>query len=166
MDRGYNLTDSNGGCGLTGGTDLTNTDPQLGPLQANGGPTQTMVPSSTSPAIDDVPTSSGLCSATDQRGVTRPDQGETSCDIGAFESDYTTTTLTSSANPSVAHQAVTYTATVYPAPDGGTVEFTGWWERHQWLRQPTDRHGYRTGDLPGDLHPPRHPPDSCYLRWG
>ena len=36
----------------------------------------------------------------------------------------TTTTLASSANPSVAGQAVTYTATVSPAPDGGTVAFT------------------------------------------
>ena len=36
----------------------------------------------------------------------------------------TATTLASSANPSVAGQQVTYTATVSPAPDGGTVAFT------------------------------------------
>jgi Putative Ig domain len=36
----------------------------------------------------------------------------------------TTTTVTSSANPSVVGQAVTYTATISPAPDGGAVTFT------------------------------------------
>jgi hypothetical protein len=36
----------------------------------------------------------------------------------------TTTTLVSSPNPSVVGQQVTYTATVSPAPDGGTVAFT------------------------------------------
>jgi len=36
----------------------------------------------------------------------------------------TTTAVTSSANPSVTGQAVTYTATVSPGPDGGTVAFS------------------------------------------
>jgi hypothetical protein len=36
----------------------------------------------------------------------------------------TTTTVSSSANPSVAGQRVTFTATVSPVPDGGTVAFT------------------------------------------
>jgi hypothetical protein len=36
----------------------------------------------------------------------------------------TTTTVTSSANPSMIGQTVTYTATVSPVPDGGTVAFT------------------------------------------
>lgn len=36
----------------------------------------------------------------------------------------TATGITSSANPSVVDEAVTYTATVSPAPDGGTVAFT------------------------------------------
>ncbi|MDN5924155.1 MAG: hypothetical protein L0H70_04060 [Xanthomonadales bacterium] len=55
---------------------------ELGPLQDNGGPTQTMLPQRGSAAID-----SGACSGgvptTDQRGVSRP-QGA-SCDIGAVE---------------------------------------------------------------------------------
>jgi hypothetical protein len=37
---------------------------------------------------------------------------------------HTQTTLTSSANPSVYGQPVTFTATVQPVPDGGTVTFT------------------------------------------
>jgi hypothetical protein len=35
----------------------------------------------------------------------------------------TTTSLSSSANPSIVGQSVTYTATVAPVPDGGTVDF-------------------------------------------
>ncbi len=56
-------------------------DPLLGPLQSNGGPTQTMAPAVGSPAID----AGGGCPATDQRGQPRPDNGETACDIGAYE---------------------------------------------------------------------------------
>ena len=60
-----------------------NKDPQLGPLHDNGGPTETMALDANSSAIDAIPASSGLCPATDQRGVTRP-QGP-ACDIGALE---------------------------------------------------------------------------------
>ncbi len=37
-----------------------------------------------SPAINFIPTSSGLCSATDQRGATLPDDSESFCDIGSL----------------------------------------------------------------------------------
>jgi predicted outer membrane repeat protein len=56
-------------------------NPQLGPLQNNGGPTQTLALLSGSAAIYTAIES--LCPATDQRGVIRP-QGP-QCDIGAFE---------------------------------------------------------------------------------
>lgn len=56
-------------------------DPLLGPLQANGGPTMTMAPASGSPAID----AGDSCLSSDQRGLPRPDNGETTCDIGAYE---------------------------------------------------------------------------------
>jgi limonene-1,2-epoxide hydrolase len=62
-------------------------DPRLGPLQANGGPTETMAPMPGSPAIAagdpgclDL---AGMALVTDQRGVPRP-QGA-ACDIGAYE---------------------------------------------------------------------------------
>lgn len=62
-----------------------NADPLLGPLQDNGGPTQTHALLTGSPAIDAALLEN--CPATDQRGVSRP-QG-TGCDIGAYESvDY------------------------------------------------------------------------------
>ncbi len=57
-------------------------NPRLGPLQDNGGPTQTMALLAGSAAIDLVPTSDCLVTS-DQRGVSRP-QGP-ACDAGAYE---------------------------------------------------------------------------------
>ena len=68
------------GTGSIFGSPLT-LDPLLGPLQNNGGPTQTMAPASGSPVID----AGGACTNTDQRGQPRSDNGETACDIGAYE---------------------------------------------------------------------------------
>ena len=84
---GFNL-DSDGTCGLNAAGDLPNTDPLLGPLQDNGGPTFTQALLPGSPAIDAIPVDGctdidGVLLATDQREVVRP-QGS-GCDIGAFE---------------------------------------------------------------------------------
>jgi hypothetical protein len=87
--NGYNYEASTNTCGFTTGTDTnTGADPQFGALASNGGPTQTRLPATTSPLLDEIPPAS--CQAdgasgvtTDQRGVTRP-QG-TGCDIGAVE---------------------------------------------------------------------------------
>jgi CSLREA domain-containing protein len=77
---GHNLEDGNT-CFLTGTGDLPNTNPLLGALQDNGGPTLTHALLAGSPAID---AGSNIgCPTTDQRGVARP-QG-TACDIGAYE---------------------------------------------------------------------------------
>ncbi|MBI4034772.1 MAG: CSLREA domain-containing protein [Candidatus Chisholmbacteria bacterium] len=78
---GYNLA-SDFSCALAGTGDLNNTNPLLGPLANNGGPTQTHALLPLSPALDAVPLASCIL-ATDQRGVPRP-QG-IACDIGAFE---------------------------------------------------------------------------------
>jgi hypothetical protein len=56
-------------------------DPLIGPLQDNGGFTQTMALSAGSPAINAAYDAS--CPSTDQRGVIRP-QGS-HCDMGAYE---------------------------------------------------------------------------------
>jgi hypothetical protein len=50
--HGYNLSSDDGGGFLTGPGDLINTDPLLGPLQDNGGPTLTHALLPGSPAID------------------------------------------------------------------------------------------------------------------
>ena len=69
-------------------------DPRLLPLADNGGPTQTMALGHGSAAIDRIPvaqctTTSGQMVATDQRGVSRPQEAKgaqgAACDIGAFE---------------------------------------------------------------------------------
>ncbi len=77
------------------GDDLSPIDPLLGPLQDNGGPTQTHVPQSGSPAID-AGNSTGV-PATDQRGTTRVLDGEpdgvATIDVGAVEVDLGGTTF-------------------------------------------------------------------------
>jgi hypothetical protein len=78
---GHNLFSSNPGLGLAP-TDLVNTDPLLGPLADNGGPTFTCALLPGSPAIDAGVPVNGV--TTDQRGIARP-QGSAP-DIGAFES--------------------------------------------------------------------------------
>ena len=82
-DQGYNL-ESGSDCGFTSVGSLQNTNPLLASgLANNGGPTQTLALQSSSPAIDQIPVAS--CPTIDQRGVSRPDNGETACDIGAYE---------------------------------------------------------------------------------
>ncbi|MGH2963312.1 MAG: choice-of-anchor Q domain-containing protein [Solirubrobacterales bacterium] len=76
---------------FTAATDLQNTDPVLGPLATNGGPTQTLALTAGSPAIDFVPNAAPHCTGatgtapltTDQRGLPRPSGSR--CDAGAFE---------------------------------------------------------------------------------
>jgi hypothetical protein len=89
------------------GTPLT-ADPLLGPLQENGGPTETMAPAAGSPAID---AGSAFGEATDQRGDPRPVDfpgianaaGGDGADIGAFEVQQACAT---EANPSEACHAL------------------------------------------------------------
>ena len=92
LSQGFNL-DSDNTCGLTDPTDLPGVDPLLGPLQDNGGPTETHALSPGSLAIDPIPPGS-CATATDQRGNARP-QGP-GCDIGAYEvtKDLVVTSLT------------------------------------------------------------------------
>ncbi|MCB0172461.1 MAG: hypothetical protein KDJ97_18090, partial [Anaerolineae bacterium] len=82
---GFSL-DSDGSCVGTGAGDIAGVNPVLGPLQNNGGSTNTQALLADSPAINAIPTGSSGCGTTftaDQRGVTRPRAG--ACDIGAFE---------------------------------------------------------------------------------
>ena len=76
---GNNLDDGNT-CGFNNSGDITNTNPLLGPLQNNGGPTFTHALLPGSPAINQG--KNDFCPATDQRGFARP---AGACDIGAYE---------------------------------------------------------------------------------
>jgi len=90
---GYNFSSDDGGGFLNQPTDLINTDPLLGPLQDNGGPTFTHALLPGSPAMDKGTNFAGA--ATDQRGlgfvrtVDDPSAPNASAgdgtDIGAYE---------------------------------------------------------------------------------
>jgi CSLREA domain-containing protein len=60
------------------------TDPLLGPLADNGGPTWTMMPAAGSLVADIVPATT-CRGTTDQRGVPRPFPTDGPCDVGAVE---------------------------------------------------------------------------------
>ncbi len=85
----YNLIQSTQNCVITGTTthNITGTNPLLGPLQNNGGPSWTQALLPNSPAIDaGSPQPIGgqsPCEAKDQRGISRP--VGLHCDIGAYE---------------------------------------------------------------------------------
>ena len=89
--NGYNLSNDTSCHFFTSAGDVNNIDPRLGPLQYNGGQTQTMALPSGSPAVDaGNPTGCtdglGHLLTTDQRGNPRPDAEDTGgCDMGAFE---------------------------------------------------------------------------------
>jgi hypothetical protein len=83
---GYNLEDGTG-CGLDGPGDLSDTDPMLGPLADNGGPTLTHALPAGSPAIDHGDPAAFF--AVDQRGMDRPADGDfdgvSVADVGSVE---------------------------------------------------------------------------------
>ncbi len=96
----------------------------LGTLTFNGGafPMQTIMPLAGSPLID----AGGTCSATDQRGVPRPQGAQ--CDIGAVEADPTPLTVVSvtraDTNPTSA-ASVHFTVTFSEAVTGvNTADFS------------------------------------------
>lgn len=85
--KGYNLSDDQS-CNFAAAGDVQNPDARVGPLAANGGPTQTVALTGGSPAIDAGDPSGciddgGRLLTVDQRGTRRPAGGR--CDIGAYE---------------------------------------------------------------------------------
>jgi len=122
---GYNLVRDPTQCFFGGTfTDLTSVNPLLGPLADNGGTTTTMALGAGSPAIDAASpltpgSGSGACPSTDQRGVSRPMDGNANyderCDIGAFElvpSVNLSIAKTDSPDPVMINGSITYTITV------------------------------------------------------
>ncbi len=123
---GFNLIEDATTCGIvptTGdqfGTSAMPIDPALGPLQDNGGASDTQLPGNGSVAVNEVPLASctdtsGAPVTNDQRGFTRPEGVQ--CDVGALERDAVepppTPTPTTTATP-----PPTPTATPTPHPGG------------------------------------------------
>ena len=133
---GYNLSSDDGGGYLTNATDLLNTDPKLGPLQENGGPTRTCALLPGSPAIDQgnrdaIP---ALALNTDQRGLPRPvilpgypnAPGGDGSDIGAFEVQCITVTNTADSGPGSLRQVLAAATNANPITFSvtGTITLT------------------------------------------
>jgi hypothetical protein len=88
-DGGHNLS-SDASCPFFSAGRLTNTNPKLGPLVSDGGPTWTLALLPNSPAID---AGAALGAPNiDQRGIARP-QGR-GVDIGAYEFQFTVPQIT------------------------------------------------------------------------
>ncbi|NEP12654.1 MAG: DUF4347 domain-containing protein [Symploca sp. SIO2C1] len=103
---------------FTGDHNLIGTDPKLGPLQDNGGPTFTHALLEDSPAIDAGTGGTGV----DQRGVLRP-QGD-GVDIGAFEAlpfQITVTTLKDEVN--LSDNEISLREAVQFSSPGATINF-------------------------------------------
>lgn len=86
--QGYNLIENTAGCVITGSAigNLTGVSPNLGPLQNNGGATQTHALQANSPAVDagnplGCADQNSVDLTLDQRGFLRTGR----CDMGAYE---------------------------------------------------------------------------------
>lgn len=115
LDSGHNLSFAGAGCPAS----FASSDPNLGPLQDNGGPAQTISLGTGSAAINQVPSSGAGCPTTDERGVRRP--SGSGCDIGAYE--VAPPTATTGRAKSVGASIATVTASVTPNAGVATVEF-------------------------------------------
>jgi hypothetical protein len=107
-------TANNIGCG----SGLGNVNPLLGPLQDNGGETWSMKPGTNSPAID----AGNECSDSDQRGFSRPTDGNrdgsANCDIGAIEVPTLTVTTNADSGANSLRQVIA------DASAGDTINFS------------------------------------------
>jgi len=111
---GYNLCNDDGGGYLNGPGDLVDTDPLLGPLQNNGGPTATYALLPGSPAIDAGDPNFTPPPFYDQRGPDFYRVRNNRVDIGSFEvQEGPAVTPTPSPTPT---PTVTPTATPTPIP--------------------------------------------------
>jgi len=99
ISRGYNLSSDNGGGYLNGPGDQINTDPLLGPLQDNGGPTLTHALLPGSPAFDAGDPNFTPPPFYDQRGPSFPRVVNGRIDIGSFEVQGPVPTPTPTATP-------------------------------------------------------------------
>jgi hypothetical protein len=111
--HGYNLSSDDGSGYLSGSGDQINTDPLLGPLQDNGGPTFTHELLPGSPAIDAGDPNFTPPPLYDQRGPGFDRVVDGRIDIGAFEAQGVTPSPTPTPTPTITPTA---TPVVSPSP--------------------------------------------------
>lgn len=117
ISHGYNLSDDDGGGVLTGPGDQINTEPLLGPLQDNGGPTLTHALLPGSPAIDTGDPKFTPPPFHDQRGLGFDRVVNGRIDKGSVEVQGATPTATPTPTPTATATATTTpTATVTVTP--------------------------------------------------
>ncbi len=130
LSSGFNI-DSLDQCGFKSPGDRVNTDPLLGPLAANGGPTETMAPAIGSPAVDQ---GSAFGLTADQRGILRPIDlptipnpavpGADGSDIGAVELQPSNAVTLGKLKRNKKKGTATLIVNL-PAPSVGTLSLTG-----------------------------------------
>jgi hypothetical protein len=130
----YSLIGDSTGFTLTSGSTgnlPAGTDPKLGPLQDNGGPTQTMAPLAGSPLLNAGNNGLTFGLTVDQRGLLREDPATSLVDIGAVEAQPATVTIapaTGQANPTNNNSAVKFTV-VFDQPvtgfDASGIDLSG-----------------------------------------
>ena len=120
---GYNLSSDDGGGYLNGPGDQINTDPLLGPLQDNGGPTFTHALLPGSPAINAGDPNFRRPACYDQRGPGFDRVRDGRLDVGSFEVQEPLPTPTPTATPTASPTA-TATATATPSPTAGCIDDT------------------------------------------
>jgi len=103
---GYNLIQTTSDCTIAGDTtgNIIGQNPNLSPLQDNGGLNFTHALQPNSPAVN--AGNDNTCESTDQRGFTRPQGAH--CDMGAYE--YQDTTVPTPTSTTSAPQSLTLTA--------------------------------------------------------
>lgn len=113
-DNGGNVSGVSG-CAFTNAASKANAALNLGALQNNGGPTQTILPGTGSAAIDagiDSVCTAAPVNGLDQRGVTRPQGGH--CDSGAVEVNQNALTVSVTGSGSISADST-------PAPQSGGI---------------------------------------------
>ena len=123
--HGYNVSSDDGGGYLTGPGDQINTDPLLGPLHDNGGPTFTHALLPGSPAMNTGDPKFTPPPSYDQRGPEFDRVMNGRIDIGSFEVQGPTPTATPCGRVWIERSPVPYNAGGMFATSDGTYVYTG-----------------------------------------
>ncbi|MBV9495282.1 MAG: right-handed parallel beta-helix repeat-containing protein, partial [Acidobacteria bacterium] len=115
----YSLLENTSGATFAGSGNITGVDPNLGPLQDNGGPTFTERPGPGSPLLDAGDPAFVPPPATDQRGLARVYNGR--IDIGSLEQGAQSTFSLAAAGTTVSEGGGSVTVTVNRSSGEGTA---------------------------------------------